>query len=292
MAEVFQVELGLGSVKALEERVSEALKQPVEAAQAAIEEQDVVNVDETGWRQENQRAWLWVAVSKVATVFQIGRSRAGKVCQELLGEGFHGIVGTDRWSGYNWIEPMKRQVCWAHLRRDFEAFVERGGESARIGEGLLKEAEQMFGWWHQVQEGSLSRREFEEKMQAVQARVGQLLREGANCGESKTEKTCQNVLKVEQALFTFVRVEGVEPTNNAAERAVRGGVLWRKTSFGTQSEAGSRFAERMMTVVATLKQQGRNVLDYLIGVLEAKRRGKEPPSLLPHALLPHAPPGS
>lgn len=120
-------------------------------------------------------------------------------------------------------------------------------------------------------------------MQTAQARVGELLRQGTTCENPKTQKTCQNLLLVEAALWTFVRVEGVEPTNNAAERAIRAGVLWRKGSFGTQSAPGSRFVERMMTVVATLKQQKRNVLAYLQEVCEAAIRGQKAPSLLPCA---------
>jgi transposase len=127
----------------------------------------------------------------------------------------------------------------------------------------------------------MSRAEFQQKMQEVQARVGKLLREGATCDHAKTAGTCRKILEVEESLWTFVRVEGVEPTNNAAERAVRPGVLWRKGSFGTQTAAGSRFVERMMTVVATRKQQRRNVLEYLTAVCAAARRGEKVPSLLP-----------
>jgi transposase len=118
-------------------------------------------------------------------------------------------------------------------------------------------------------------------MQLVQRQVGQLLRQGAKCDHSKTAGTCRDILKREEALWTFVRLEDVEPTNNLAERQVRPGVLWRKNSFGTQSEAGSHFAERIMSVVATLKQQHRNVLDYLTEVCDAANWGKRPPSLLP-----------
>lgn len=158
-------------------------------------------------------------------------SRGAKVAKELLGEAFNGVVGSDRWSGYNWVETGRRQVCWAHLLRDFETFVARGEDSERIGRLLLSEAERSFHWWHRVRDGTLSRSEFQAQMQAVQVRVGELLRQGITSSHPKTAHTCQNLLEVEEALWTFVRVEGVEPTNNAAERAVRAGVLWRKGSF-------------------------------------------------------------
>jgi transposase len=139
----------------------------------------------------------------------------------------------------------------------------------------------MFKWWHNMRDGTMDRATFQEKMQPVQRKVGELLRQGTNCDHSKTAGTCRDILKREEALWTFVRVAGVEPTNNLAERQVRPGVLWRKSSFGTQSEAGSHFAERIMTVVATLKQQQRNLLDYLTEVCDAANWGKQPPSLLP-----------
>jgi len=281
LADFFGVELGLGSVKALEEATSEVLKEPVEKAQEAVKEQPVANVDETGWREGKQKGWLWVAVTGSGTVFLIRLSRGAKVAKELLGEAFGGIVGSDRWSGYNWVDNERRQVCWAHLLRGFAAWVARGGESQRIGQALLDEAERMFHWWHRVRDGTMSRAEFQEKMQEVQQRVGELLREGAACDHAKTAGTCRKILEVEESLWTFVRVEGVEPTNNAAERAVRPGVLWRKGSFGTQSAAGSRFVERLMTVVATRKQQRRNVLEYLLAACEAALRGEKVPSLLP-----------
>lgn len=281
LVDVFGVELGLGTVSALEQATNTALEVPVAEVQAAVKEQPVANVDETSWQEGNSRAWLWVVVTQVATVFSLRLSRGAQVAKELLSEAFRGVVGSDRWSGYNWVDPQHRQVCWAHLLRDFEAFVARGGESERIGRLLLSEVAQMFHWWHRVRDGTLSRPEFMTKMQGVQARVGELLRQGSICEHPKTQKTCQNLLAIEEALWSFVRIEGVEPTNNAAERAVRAGVLWRKGSFGTQSQKGSRFVERMMTVVATLRQQKRNVLSYLQEVCEAAIRGEKAPSLLP-----------
>ena len=281
LGDFFGVEMGLGSVKALEEATSEVLKKPVEEAQETVKKQPVANVDETGWREGPQKGWLWVAVTGSVTVFLIRLSRGAKVAKELLGEAFGGIVGSDRWSGYNWVDNERRQVCWAHLLREFAGWVARGGESQRIGQELLDQAELLFHWWHRVRDGTMSRAEFQQKMQEVQARVGKLLREGATCDHAKKAGTCRKILEVEESLWTFVRVEGVEPTNNAAERAVRPGVLWRKGSFGTQTAAGSRFVERMMTVVATRKQQRRNVLEYLTAVCAEARRGEKVPSLLP-----------
>jgi transposase len=276
-----RADLSLGSVPALEQRTSEAISEPVEEAREYVQTQPVVNMDETGWREANRRAWLWVAATTLVTVFLIRLSRGGQVAREMLGETFQGIVGSDRWSAYNWLSTLLRQLCWAHLIRNFQAFVERGDESQRIGEALLAQADSMFQGWHEVEEGTMSRATFQEQMRAVRHEVGELLRQGAACDHSKTAGTCRDILKREEALWTFVRVEGVEPTNNLAERQIRPNVLWRRSSFGTQSEAGSRFAERIMTVVATLKQQNRNVLDYLTEACDAANWGRQAPSLLP-----------
>lgn len=285
LEDFFGVQVGLGTVSALEEATSTALEGVVEEAREYVQAHSVVNVDETGWKEGPQKAWLWVGVTSRVTVFVVRLSRGAKVVQELLGKAYGGVVGSDRWSGYSWVEVRRRQVCWAHLVRDFQAFVDRGGDSARVGEGLLSQAEVMFRWWHRVRDGTLKRSSFRVYLGGVRKRVGDLLREGEACAHPKTAQTCKNLLKVEGALWTFGRREGVEPTNNAAERAVRPGVLWRKGSFGTQSAAGSRFVERMMTVVATLRQQERNVLDYVTAACQAAIRGEAPPSLLPREAL-------
>jgi transposase len=281
MTDFFQAEVSLGSVPTLEQRTSEALKEPVDEARAYVKKQPVVHMDETGWREANQKAWLWVATTTLVTVFFIRLSRGGAVAREILEATFTGIVVSDRWSAYNWLLTLFRQLCWAHLRRDFQAFVERGGSSQTLGEDLLAQVRLMFDGWPKVRDGTMPRSTFQEKMQPVQARVADLLRLGTTCAHPKTAATCRDILKREDALWTFVHVEGVEPTNNLAERLIRPGVLWRKRSFGTQSQAGSHFTERIMTVVATLKQQHRNVLDYLVEACDAANWGRPAPSLLP-----------
>lgn len=285
MTDFFQAEVSLGSVPTLEQRTSEALKEPVDEARAYVKKQPVVHMDETGWREANQKAWLWLATTTLVTVFFIRPSRGGAVAREILEATFTGIVVSDRWSAYNWLLTLFRQLCWAHLRRDFQAFVERGGSSQTLGEDLLAQVRLMFDWWPKVRDGTMSRATFQEKMQPVQAKVGDLLRFGTTCAHPKTAATCRDILKREAALWTFVHVEGVEPTNNLAERLIRPGVLWRKRSFGTQSQTGSHFTERIMTVVATLKQQHRNVLDYLVETCEAANWGKPAPSLLPTTVI-------
>jgi transposase len=277
----FKVDLGLGSVPNLEKRTSAAIVAVVEDARSYARSQAAVHQDETGWKEGLKKAWMWVLATQHVTVFKIDLHRSAEVAKKMLGIDFKGVLNTDRWSAYNWLDNRYRQLCWSHLRRDFEAFVERSGESQAIGEVLLTLTNQMFAWWHCVREDTLSRMQFQEQMRPVRTQVGELLRQGTSCTQSGTAGTCRDILKREAALWTFVDVEGVEPTNNLAERQIRPGVLWRNSSFGTQSEAGSRFVERIMTVVSTLKQQGRNPLDYLTEACDAANRGRSAPSLLP-----------
>ena len=281
MDEVFGVPMRVGTIGPLEQATTAAVAAPVEEARTYVQAQEVAHLDETSGRQGDKRAWLWVAVTSWVTVFVVRLSRGGQVARELLGEKFSGILVTDRYRAYNWYPVRWRQGCWAHWLRDFEAMRGRGGRSKEIGDALLAQAYQMFAWWHRVREGKLKRSTFRSYMSPLRREVERLLEAGSRCGVPQTAGTCRDILKRREALWTFVQVEGVEPTNNAAERSIRPGVLWRKGSFGTQSAEGSRFVESMMTVVATLKQQQRHVLEYLTAACEAALRGEAAPSLLP-----------
>jgi transposase len=282
---LFHTNLSWGSVPAQEDQVSAALAEPVPAAQTYVQSQAVQNVDETSWREKTKRAWLWISTTPLVTVFLILATRGAKGTQQILGSAVQSVIGSDRWSGYTWLAPQQRQVCWAHLKRDFQALVERGGESERIGRALLEQVEKLFGLWPRVRAGTLGRADFQTATQPIQTAVGDLLREGAALACDKTRHTCTNLLKLEVALWTFVRIEGVEPTNNSAERGLRRAILWRRRSFGTQSEDGSHFVERVLTAVTTLRQQKRDVLDYLTQACAAAMRGEPAPSLLPEASI-------
>ena len=281
--DLFGLQVRVGTISQLETATTAAVAVPVEEARTFVQEQSSAHLDETGWREGGKRAWLWVAATMWVTVFVVRLSRGGQVACALLGEAFGGILVTDRWSAYHWYPVRWRQLCWAHLLRDIEAMIERGGGSQEIGEALKRQARQMFHWWHRVRDGTLSRSSFRSYMSSVRREVERLLEAGTTCGVPKTEGMCREILKLRQALWTFVHLAGVEPTNNTAERAIRPGVLWRKGSFGTHSAQGSRFVESMMTIVATLKQQQRNVLEYLTAACEAALRNEPAPSLLPEA---------
>ncbi len=250
------------------------------AAQDHVQQAPIIHADETGWREARQRAWLWVAVTALVTVFMIHRRRGAVAARALLGVST-AILISDRWSGYTWWPLGRRQLCWAHLLREFTAFTERGGAAARLGRLLLRDTKRMFRWWHHVRDGTWTRAQFQTAMRPLRRRVERHLRGGAVCGHAATAATCRDLLAVAPALWTFVDTPDVEPTNNAAERALRPAVLWRKGCWGTHSAAGSRFVERILTVAATLKQQHRNIVDYVTQACIAALHGQAPPSLLP-----------
>jgi transposase len=287
MEDLFGVPVSLGSVVAQQQAVSEAVAPAVEEAKVYAQEQSRGNADETGWKEGpkeegepgRKKAWLWVLVTGWVTVFVIHAKR-GLEGGEGPDGGFAGYLGSDRWAAYNEWDLRKRQICWAHLLRDFVGFSERRG-SAEIGTLLLVQTRKMFELWKRVRDGTLARSSFRTYLSPIRGEIEALLRKGTRCRDAKTRGMCEKILKLRPALWTFARVEGVEPTNNAAERAIRHAVIYRKGCFGSQSERGSRFVERMLTVVATLRQQKRNVMDYLTEACRRAIVGKRPPSLLP-----------
>jgi transposase len=281
LATLCQTDVSVGSIATLEQAVSTALATPVAEAATYVQRQPVRNADETSWREKTTRLWLWISTTPLVTIFRLLQTRGAAGAQELLGKQVWGIIGTDHYTGYHWIDPRQRQLCWAHLKREFRAWSERTGETARIGRALLAVEQQLFTLWYRVRDGTLAWADFQVAMLPLIARVRTLLQEGAAGADAKTQGTCRNLLKREAALWTFVWEPGVEPTDNCAERPLRRAVLWRRRSFGTQSEAGSQFVERILTSVTTLRQQRREVLDYLTAACAAAICKDPAPSLLP-----------
>lgn len=278
--EVLGVPLALGEICQVEQTIATALDPPVQEVRTYVQTQNA-NVDETSWRQQQGRAWLWIVVTQWVSVFCIRVSRGAKVLRELVGAEYGGVLTSDRAKAYNGQPLRQRQICWAHLRRDFQAMIDRGGAGAPVGEILLEQANVLGGWWHWVRDGTWSRATFRRYAGWLREGFREELVRGTRCACPKTAATCQELLKVEAALWTFVRVPGIEPTNNAAERGLRHAVQWRKTSYGTDSVAGSHFVENILTVVATCRQQDRHVLEYLTCCCQALYAGTPAPSLLP-----------
>jgi transposase len=281
-ADVLGVPVCAGQVCASEALTAAATDAAVEELRDYVRSQQA-NVDETGWWQKRQRGWLWAVVTRAVTVFTIALSRAGSVARTLVDPSAGQVITTDRYKGYLWLPLRQRQICWAHLNRDFQAMVDRADAGSPVGQELLCCAQDLFTWWYRVRDGTMSRSTFRRYVADLRPWVRSQLEAGAACGCAKTAGSCREVLAVEPALWTFVRVEGIEPTNNAAERSLRHAVQWRKTSYGTDSEAGSQFVENVLSVVQTCRQQGRNVLEYLTECCRAALQGHAPPSLLPRS---------
>jgi len=264
----------------LQDRCAEAVRPAYDALAAKLPAQGVLNVDESPTREGAAKAWVWTFVADTFTLFAGRTSRAADVLDGLLGEDFAGVIHCDRAKMY-W-RFGRRQWCWAHLKRDFQALIDFPCRTRkRLGHALMRQTEALFGLWKRVRDGTLSRRTFRRRMQPIRETVKWLLLGGYFDG--RTRGVCKELWKHREHLWTFVDVPGVEPTNNAAERALRHAVIWRKLSFGTQSAAGSRFVERMRTVIETCRRQARNAFAWLTQAVRATFSGRPAPPLLPAA---------
>jgi transposase len=277
-SDLFGLDISLGMISKLERRTAEVLEPVVAEVAAAIIAAPSAHIDETSWSEANGKAWLWVGQTKDLTAFTIASSRGADVARSILGTDETKVVISDRFPSYDWI--VQHQYCWSHLRRDFQAMIDRRDEGSAVGTALLRASDRLFHWWHRHRDGAMACSTFLAYARPIRWGVRQVLGRGSSCASEKTAATCRSLLEGERHLWTFLRVRGIEPTNNAAERALRHAVLWRKMSGGTASEGGSRFVERVLSVAATCRQQGRNVLEYLTGCFRAQLTGSPLPSLL------------
>lgn len=272
--------ISTASVQAICERASEALASGHGEIAASIEAAAVVNADETGWKVAGKGAQLWAASGAGVALFRIAPSRSQAEARALLGEGFEGIVGTDRYAGYSFLEAERRQLCWSHLARDFQALAERPRRTGALGRELVKASEAMFITWRAERAEGRRPDWSRPPMAAHHDQIMDLLERGARMREPRTARFCGSLLGQWPSLWLFTEAEGVEPTNNAAERALRNGVIWRKLSFGTRSEKGSRFVERLLSARETCRLQGRSLHAYLVEAIEAQTSGAPAPPLI------------
>ena len=280
-AAVFGARVSLGAVAHLEREMQAALSPGYTEAKAAVGEAPAKNVDETGWFQRGVLRWLWLAATEQAACFQIHERRGRKGLTALLGETVKGIVGSDRWGAYARLALEARQVCWAHLKRDFQGLIDGGvASAAKTGRRGVRVTADLFRVWGEFKAGTIDRATLQARMAPVRKRMERVLRYGRDGPDLKTARFSKRILKIYPALWTFVDREGVEPTNNHAERQLRPAVLWRKRSFGNHSEDGCRFTERILTAVQTLRLQGRPVLPYLREAIVAHRAHSAPPPLI------------
>jgi transposase len=276
---VFHVPIALGTVSNLEQEMSAALAAAHAEARQAVQEATAKNVDETGWKQAGAKRWLWGAATAWVACFVITPTRGALGLAALLGQKIKGIISSDRWSVYGQLLLGLRQLCWAHLKRDFQKLVDRGGSGKHYGELGLAAVQILFHHWHLFRGGG-SRAALQRELQPLRETMRSWLEEGTRCRDAKAATLCGNLLEVEPALWTFLYKNGVEPTNNHIERLLRPGVLWRKNAFGCHSESGCRFVERILTVVQTLRLQKRPVLEFLYQSLRSHRTGHPAPKLL------------
>jgi transposase len=277
--EFFGLPISLGSVVALQQEGSAALAPVYDAIHTAGEQQDRCNIDETSWKEAGKRRWLWTMVTAIATFFYVATSRNGPALRHLLGEAYSGIVTSSRHRPYLKLVAGRHQLCWSHLNRNFQALIDRGGREGVWGTDFLALSRLVFRLWHLWSFGTIDRATLQAAMAPIQVAVHGLLSQGARRCDAP-EGMCQELLNHEEALWTFVREERVEPTNNAAEQALRGAVIWRKSCFGAHSAEGNRFVERILTVSATCRKQQRHLLTFVTEAIEAHWAGRPAPLLL------------
>ncbi len=237
------------------------------------------NVDETGWSKNGKLCWLRAAAHETAALFQVHASRGKPGFNALLPQP-QGIVSTDRWHAYSHIPLNGRQLCWAHLKRDFQSFVDAGGGAQRTGRAGLRAVKTVFSLWQRFKHATLGRKTFERRLQAARQSLRRAFEKARDGPAKKAARFSRRILKSFDALWTFARVPNVEPTNNHAERTLRPAVLWRKNCMGSQCDAGCRFVERMLSAVQTLRLQSRPVLQYLESALCAHRASTHAPAIL------------
>lgn len=254
--------LSLGSVQNLCELASKSLAIPYEEVAKAVLMQPVVHADETGWRHKGKKAWLWTASGKGGAVFKLAPGRGHESRRLILPDDYGGVVVSDRWHAYERFE--RRSLCHAHLLRNWRAISERKDcEAQTVGKWGVDETDRMLRLHRQYREGTLSRKGFSSRMRMLKARYARLLNRAEECKDSKVQTLVAGLNRQWAYLWTFIKEEEVEPTNNEAERAIRPAVLWRKGSFGTNSDEGQRFVERMLTIAATARKFGVSLFEFI-----------------------------
>lgn len=284
VAEVLGCPMALGSVCAREKELSRSLEAPYRRLVRAAAGSKVKYVDQTGWKLKGKGRWLFVAAGADQTVFRVEKARTRPGLRALLGGGaLRGIFCTDRAGIYDVLSLSKRGLCWAHLKRDFVAAIERGGAGEAAAVEALAVCREMFELWHRFKDKGVTPSGLRRGVGPLRLRMRAALEEGAACGQKKTAGLCRSLLKREPALWKFASTPGLEPTNNLAERMLRPAVIWRKKSFGSSSETGCRYVERVLSVISTLRQRGHPTLAYLADAIAAHRKGQEAQEVPPRA---------
>ena len=275
------VRLALGSIQNLLEQTSKALQPMDKELKQALPKEAVLGADETGWHKR----WLWIFVARGFMYFHVAKSRASLVLKEILGEIYCGILCVDRWGAYTKYHKGKLQICWAHLKRNFEGFKKLGekiecAEAIAFAEAMQKLRKRLMALWYRFKEGDLDRGQLIEKSKHIRYEVKKRLQIGQDSEENCVRVFATRLLKLNSNLFTFILHEGVDPTNNFSERGIRPAVQWRKICFGNRSDAGAVLTSRLLTATRTCWLKKRNALEFLVSTIIAYRKSLPAPSLL------------
>jgi transposase len=281
LGEMFATTISVGAVDASIMRMSCVLADPWRELRDAVRKAQAVHADETSWRLRGETNWLWVAASALMACYRIDPFRSQAAAKELLGEDFGSFIITDRYAGYHWLDVLQQQLCWCHAIRQLVSLSERAGAPGRLGEKLLNAAREVIRAHREYLQDGHELDWLDAQLQPIRERIQTLLEQGVRGRHLKTRRFCAGLLDEYDALWTFSEVAGIDPTNNAAERALRHGVLLRKIQLGTQSQNGNRWIERICTARETCRLQGRSVLGYLQDAATAAHRHQPIPSLTP-----------
>jgi hypothetical protein len=283
LGQVLGIDISLGSTQKCWEEASQAVAAPCQELEKHLQNEPVLNVDETGWRTNGDKRFLWAFVAARYVVYTVAATRGSQVLRDLLGKVFGGILCSDRFSAYLKYHAGKAQFCWAHLKRNLLGIVEFTKSSAveRFCRDALAQHARLFRLWHKFRGGQIDRRQLLLRSIPIQKRIFEL----AECNLASPHREVRNLATAlfehNERLFTFLEHEGVEPTNNSAERALRTGVQWRKICFGNRSADGELATSRLLTVAETCDLQRLNILAYLSAAILCHRQHQPAASLLP-----------
>lgn len=283
----FNINMSLGVTWNMIERVSNACEPVHESLKKYSTRALYLNADETGWKNNGRRCWLWTFVADICVVFVIAAGRGSKVIKTTLGESYDGILCSDDFSAYSaYHKNGARQLCWAHLIRKLKGLKDSRSspDAYRFSTNMLKEAGRLFSYRHAFLEtDNVTREELWLATALIRGRMKRQCNHYLESEDASVRTRAKRFLKIWEYLFVFLLHDGVEPTNNVAERALRPAVQWRKICFGSKSEKGERFTERILTVTRTCRMQGRNPFEYLAGLVTASFANNPLPSLLPES---------
>lgn len=272
----FNFSISIGTVFNKQKIMNDAMASPVNALLPIVKEAICVNADETGHNRDGKNAWMWGFISNTAAHFSIHASRGKKVLRSMMGN-FKNVLTSDRYAAYNIFDSDRRQICWAHLKRDFTKLSEKDDKIiSRIGKNLLECVSNIFALWHDFKSEKITRYELQRLTKPIRSRTGELLEQATYTDPIlKVSRSCKSILDKFDALWTFLEIHGVEPTNNHAERSLRPLVIWRKKYFCTRSDYGSEFVARSASIIATCKLNGKSPFEFLTTLMENYFAGKE-----------------